>query len=266
MVAASPMANGECYEFNAALARANQRLLLLDYDGTLAPFNPDRRRAFPYPPIPHLLRSIMDSCRTRVVVISGRSAREIPQLLGLKNPPEIWGSYGLERLMPNGDYEVEAVVEKARTELDAAVGWAKQQGFEEFIEVKPGAFTLHWRGQTPQTVEAIRQAAYQALAPVACRSNLLFWEFDGGVELRVKSFDKGYVIRSILAESDPETPVAYLGDDLADEDAFRALEGRGLSVLVRQEARPTNAVRWLRPPDELIRFFYDWLSACGGRV
>jgi len=76
--------------------------------------------------------------------------------------------------------------------------------------------------------------------------------------------DKGDAIRAILTETKPDAAVAYLGDDQTDEDAFRALKGRGLTALVRPQSRPTAADIWLQPPQELIEFFDDWLHAVGG--
>jgi trehalose-6-phosphatase len=55
--------------------------------------------------------------------------------------------------------------------------------------------------------------------------------------------------------------VAYLGDDLTDEDAFAAVGDRGLSFLVRGEARASNARYWLRPPEELLEFLDGWLAS-----
>ena len=55
--------------------------------------------------------------------------------------------------------------------------------------------------------------------------------------------------------------MAYLGDDLTDEDAFRAVATRGLGILVRQELRKTAAVAWLRPPEELLDFLHRWARA-----
>jgi len=71
-----------CIPFFQQLRRAAERVLLLDYDGTLAPFTPDRTRAFPYRDIPGTISRIM-AAGTRVVLISGRSARELLFLSGI---------------------------------------------------------------------------------------------------------------------------------------------------------------------------------------
>jgi len=61
---------------------------------------------------------------------------------------------------------------------------------------------------------------------------------------------------------DPDAPAAYLGDDNTDEPAFRVMNGRGLSVLVRTKWRETAARLWLQPPEELLDFLTQWLQAC----
>jgi len=65
-----------------------------------------------------------------------------------------------------------------------------------------------------------------------------------------------------LSEINPNTTVAYLGDDSTDESALRAMLGRGISVLVRPKWRPTAAQFWLKPPEELLDFLGLWLKAC----
>ena len=68
-------------------------------------------------------------------------------------------------------------------------------------------------------------------------------------------------VKAILAEYGTGGPAAYLGDDLTDEAAFRAMKGRGLSALVRREWRETEAEIWLRPPAELKGFLAGWARA-----
>jgi trehalose-6-phosphatase len=61
-----------------------------------------------------------------------------------------------------------------------------------------------------------------------------------------------------------DSPVAYLGDDLSDEAAFRAINqigSRGLSVLARQKRRESAAKVWLRTPGELREFLERWVEA-----
>ena len=84
--------------------------------------------------------------------------------------------------------------------------------------------------------------------------------FDGGVELRAGR-NKGDAVRLILQSTAANAPVAYLGDDETDEDAFQALEGRGLGILVRSQLRRSAARVWLRPPGELRRFLAAWLRS-----
>ena len=96
---------------------------------------------------------------------------------------------------------------------------------------------------------------------------LEIFPFDGGLELRAPGRSKGDAVSELIggAPGAPGTPVAYLGDDGTDEDAFRVLgeldEG-GLSVLVRSAWRPTLARVWLRPPGELMEFLSRWHEAC----
>jgi trehalose-phosphatase len=250
--------------FFEQLCRVRNRVLLLDYDGTIAPFSVQRNRAFPYPTIPELLDCIMSTCRTRVLLISGRAAREIPPLLGLRPHPEIWGSYGAERLQTNGEYSVAALSEDSQYALAEAHAWLEAEGLAELVELKPGAIAVHWRGLNPAQAEEVKTAAYRVLSPLALQKHLLLAEFDGGLELREPMRGKGDVVRAVLAEHGPEVPVAYLGDDTTDEDAFRALNGRGLTVLVRPTYRFTAAQAWLRPPEDLVSFLTDWVRACGG--
>jgi trehalose 6-phosphate phosphatase len=253
-----------CGLFFETLAAATSRCLLLDYDGTVAPFTADRRRSFPYPSIPRLLESIMNTCNTRLIMVSGRAAREVAPLLGLSSAPETWGTHGLERLYPDGRYEGPAVSDETFATLAEAEESLEREGLKPLVEVKPGAVAVHWRGLSSIAESEVRAAAYRALKPLACQTGLLLREFDAGVEIRLREANKGDVVRTILAEIDSSVPVAYLGDDITDEDAFHALNGRGLAVLVRRTPRFTAAQLRLRPPQEVVQFLADWVRACGG--
>jgi trehalose-phosphatase len=245
-----------------ATASASTPVLALDYDGTLAPFHIDRSLALPYPGVQGWLGRIQAETPTHLVLISGRPAGEVRSLLALEPAPEIWGAHGLQRLWPDGRLETgtldageERVLRQALQALDA-MGW------QPLAEVKPGSVALHTRGLPPAEAQRIQQAVHVAWQPLAAQLGPPLLEFDGGIELRSSRQNKGDALRTILAEQKPGTPIAYLGDDATDEDAFLALRSHtpALSVLVRPEWRATHAQTWLRPPDELMQFLEAWLQ------
>ena len=244
------------------LGRAQTSALLLDYDGTLAPFRQDRYEALPYRGLPVLLTEIMNTGQTRVVLISGRPAHEVASLLGIQPHPEIWGVNGLQRLRPDGSCELPYLDEISAQALAEVDMWLYRLGLHHLAEHKPGSLAMHWRGLSPGDQSDIRNLVLLGWAPVAHRAGLVLQEFDGGVEIRMADRNKADAVRTILAEMDSEAPVAYLGDDQTDEDAFRILQDRGLCVLVRPQWRETAATVWLKPPAELLVFLCDWLDAC----
>jgi trehalose-phosphatase len=244
--------------FWAQLKQAPQRILLLDYDGTLAPFRKERDEAVPYPGVREELDAILGDDRTRMVIISGRSTEDLLPLLGLKRRPEIWGCHGWERLLPDGRHELGKLPASAAEALEEARRWADRAGYEQRCERKPVAVAFHWRGLESRHVERLQEEVKGAWEPLAKRGGLELHPFDGGLELRCPGRDKGFAVRRIFAEVGEGAVVAYLGDDRTDEDAFAAMAGRGLSILVRREPRTTAAELRLEPPEELLEFLCQW--------
>lgn len=251
--------------FVKTVAQASHSLLLLDYDGTLAPFRTERDRALPYPGVAAVLQEIMRSGRTRLVIISGRDASDAIPLLGIRPCPEVWGLHGLQRQKPDESAEISDLDERIPEALSAADHWLEYQGLRPAAEFKTGSIAVHWRGLGECEAEAVRGRVLLGWMPIAERFGLDLLEFDGGIEIRPPHADKGDAVRALLREVDPDMPVAYLGDDTTDEPAFQAIDGRGLSVLVRPQWRETAAQLWLQPPEELLDFLTQWLEACRRR-
>ena len=248
-------------DFLTAVARAPLSALLLDYDGTLAPFSVDREQATPYPGVANSLQKIADSGRTRLVIVTGREARDVDPLLGLQPPLEVWGLHGLQRLRPNGTCEMPEIPARAARALDDARRWLTQQNLQHLAEIKPGSIAIHWRSLDEVAARELRSNVLLGWFPIADGHPLRLMEFDGGVEMRFAGFDKGDAVATILREVGPDVPIAYLGDDATDEHAFQALKDRGLTLLVRPTPRRTSAQAWLKAPEELLEFLLRWSRA-----
>lgn len=246
--------------FFSRLAAARQSALLLDYDGTLAPFRVDASKARPWAGIEPLLDAIGECERARVVFVTGRPAHSAARLLDLKHRPEIWGLHGAEHLMPDGTLErmpqddaaIEAI-EEARKVIEAA-----NLGFR--VEHKPNSVGVHWRGKAFESSRSAQERALELMERYTHVPTVKLLRFDGGLELRAGNH-KGDAVKAIRSELSHDAAIAYLGDDTTDEDAFEALGDEGLSALVRKKWRPTAARVWIRPPRELRRFLRRWKAA-----
>jgi trehalose 6-phosphate phosphatase len=255
-------------EFFSGFAGDHASLLLLDYDGTLAPFRVDRHKARPFKGVREVLARIQAETRTRIVVITGRPAREISPLLRgyppvVEHPVEVWGLHGSERLHPDGRHEVEQPTAETRRTLDQLRDYLRHNNLGGEYEDKPNAAVMHWRGASARTARFIEQRTREMFEPLAAHPGLNLLEFESGLELRAGR-NKGDAVRALAAEMPEGTPIAYLGDDYTDEAAFRAVnevDGPHLSALVKPAKRDTDAEVWLRPPSELRLFLKRWWKA-----
>lgn len=250
--------------FMQIVARSPQSALLLDYDGTLAPFHSVRSQAHPYPGVALVLQEIVRNGKTRVVVVSGRDVTDVLSLLNIHPQPEVWGIHGLQRLKTTGNMDMVQLDEQTLHGLSDADRWLSYQQLRHTAEFKAGSIAVHWRGLSENAAHDLRARVLLGWRPIAEHSGLGLLEFDGGVEIRASGADKGDAVRTFLGEIAVDTPVAYLGDDATDESAFLAMRGRGLSILVRPKWRQTLAQLWLQPADELLEFMGLWLEACSG--
>jgi trehalose-phosphatase len=242
------------------LARAPKRVLLLDYDGTLAPFHRRPERALPYPEVATLLKRAIERCATRVVIVSGRRLADLRGPLARLPHDEAWASHGWERFTAAGQRSGYTPSTVAQRQLEAAEAGVRELAMRGArIERKVASVAVHWRGLSPDAVEQVRLGVDRAWSDLD-RGPLEVLDFEAGVELRARGRNKGDAVREILEDCGPHDACAYLGDDHTDEDAFDVLRGRGLGVLVRGEWRETGADVWIRPPGELVAFLERWCA------
>ena len=249
--------------FFQRLARASERVLFLDFDGTLAPFRDNRHDVAPYEGVRERLNAMLTAGRTRIVVVTGRVVEEMPELLGLNATPEIWGTHGWERRHPDGTVTGPNLDAATETALAQAVEHASALELGDRLERKPATVAIHTRGLSDTAAEELLERARKVWQRLAEPSDAQLQTFDGGLEMRVPGRDKGTAVTTVMDEMD-DPVAAYLGDDLTDEDAFRALDGRGLRLLVREQFRQTAADVWLRPPVELLQWLDRWHEASQG--
>lgn len=247
--------------FFDSVGRSSQPLLMLDYDGTLAPFVVDREQAVPYPGILSRLDAIRKTS-TRLVIVTGRAITVLKKLLPLDPPPEIWGCHGAEMLAPDGAYSLKTP-EHITNGLKSVESLALKLGLADVLEVKPGGCAFHWRGLDNSRKVEIENKTGTIPSLLENASSFVFHRFDGGIEIKAADITKGNAVKEILATHSASDATAYLGDDATDEDAFYALDKKGLRVLVQCKEKQTAADVRITPPEELYSFLDRWIDAAG---
>jgi trehalose-phosphatase len=210
-------------------------LLLLDYDGTLVPICSRPEDARPSEDLLRILSDLSEWPDIRVAILSGRPLREIRAFLPLEGIFRV-GCHGAELEGPGG-WSREAV---DREEFRRATSSFRDRAEERirevdgaFLEDKGMALAAHTRLASRDAAAALvvdladlRDATIPPDAVDTVRGKEVW-------EIRPPGVHKGKAVDTILEVLDARDPLPVaLGDDRTDGDTFRAVEGRGISVIV----------------------------------
>src|ERR1700733_12430802 len=172
----------------------NNSLLMLDYDGTLAPLVKERMQAFPYQGVADRLYAVIMQKTTHLVIVSGRSLSDLELLLSPSISCEIWGSHGLERKLPSGERNSLPMDSKLTTALNQAAEICKKHTSSDRCEIKPYAVALHLRGEDEKKKSHIKREVQKEWENLIANYDLEIHSFDEGIELRPKGKNKGRVV------------------------------------------------------------------------
>ena len=209
----------------AALDRLAQRrplLIATDYDGVLARLRDDPSAAVPEPGIAEVLGRLVAVDGVTVALVSGRGVADLRATSGLSGPFRWVGSHGAEYGGPlTGELAEhrDALVRRLETVVAGTPGAR--------LEVKPASVAVHVR-QVPDPAAGV--AVLERARAVADPSLTLKAGKDV-LELAVTDADKGSAVRRLSADVGAAGAL-YMGDDVTDEDGFRALGPDDVTVKV----------------------------------
>jgi trehalose 6-phosphate phosphatase len=224
----------------ARLAAGPRLLVIVDFDGTLAPIVPDPPAATILPAARSALERLAAAGAGVVIaVLSGRDAADVARRVGVVGARYL-GQHGIEHAHLNADDGGGAEPEAALDPELAARGEAPRRIADQVadrlgrptwlvVELKGASVGLHYRRATDP--EAARRAILAALDGIgdlrtpAGHGAPLVTESRRVVELRpAGAFGKGEAARRLIADVHPEA-VLVLGDDRTDAEAFEVVRG-----------------------------------------
>jgi trehalose 6-phosphate phosphatase len=213
---------GDLAEALAALAGRRPLLVASDYDGVLARLRDEPGEAVPEPGVAEALARLAAADGVTVALVSGRGVDDLRTTSGLSGPYRWVGSHGAEF-----DGPLSAELAGRRDDLARLLAPVVDGTPGARLEVKPASVAVHVR-QVPD-----RAAAAALLDDVRTRvdPSLTMKPGKDVLELAVTDADKGSALRRLRAELGAAGAL-YLGDDVTDEDGFRALEPGDVGVKI----------------------------------
>lgn len=213
--------------------------LMFDFDGTLAPIAAVPERAVMDSGARNALAFLAGRSDCTIAIVSGRSLGDIRRMVGL--PGLIYaGNHGLELAGPglSACWRPGAAYRSGLERIRKAL--IPLAHAEEGIRIEDKGVTIsaHYRAVPASRQARVRAALCGRIEEAADGRTMRIVSGKKVVEIRPRGgWDKGKVVLWLLARkrindrADPLQPW-YIGDDLTDEDAFAALEGKGVTVIV----------------------------------
>ena len=237
------------------LGTSGRIILFLDYDGTLVPIRRKPSLATLRPSLRSLLRRLAARPNITLCLVTGRSLADIRSKIRIKQLGFI-SNHGFE-IAVGGSIWIHPAARIARHRL---IGLASELKLtlkhirNVFIENKRYTLTIHFRTVDRRLVPFVKEVVAHSVRPEAEFLKTTLGKKVVEVRPSVR-WNKGYaVLRVLKSLARNRLPlIVYIGDDQTDEDAFRLLRNKGLTVVVGTR-RKSAASFTLRNPQQVTRF------------
>jgi trehalose 6-phosphate synthase/phosphatase len=222
---------------------AQNALLILDYDGTLVPFFKHPDDAVPTTDLKTMLRTLNDSPNINVVIVSGRTKESLDTFFAdldidiiAEHGAWIGAHQGEARQWHATAADPHEWKDKVRNILEQYM--TRTPG--SFIEEKAFSLVWHYRQSDVGLGQLRAHELTETLNYITANLNLHVLEGSKIVEVKDAGIDKGAAVQQLVADRKPDFTLVA-GDDVTDEDMFRALpETCSIKIGMKQSAAQYN--------------------------
>ena len=219
-------------KMNEAFATAGNRMLFLDYDGTLAPFTGNPQDASPDDELTEILTSLSELENTRVVVISGRDRHTLEKWLGNMDLDFVAEHGVWMRWKEEGWVVLDALDASWKDDIRPILDIYVNKTPGSFVEEKDFSLVWHYRKVETGLGELRAREIISHLKYLAVNMNLQVLEGNKVVEIKNLEVNKGKAASRWLDDATDDTFILALGDDWTDEDTFKAMPDDAYTIKV----------------------------------
>lgn len=223
-------------ELKERYQKAEKRLILLDYDGTLVPFQSDPEKCVPDVKLREILEKLIYAKNTKVAIISGRPAEFLERVLG-EYPIDMAAEHGIWFKSNGGDWEINPDLpsdnywkDDARTVINFYVD--RTPG--SFLEEKKNSLVWHYR-KVDAGLAAFRSSELNShLKHMMAEKEIEVMAGNNIIEVKPMASNKGKAALRLKKTYAPDFILAA-GDDRTDEYIFEALGDKHYTIKVGNE-------------------------------
>ncbi|MBB5158514.1 trehalose-phosphatase [Saccharopolyspora phatthalungensis] len=222
----------ESWDEIAGRLRGRPPVVLLDYDGTLAPICDDPAKATMPVRTREVLQTLVRHCA--VAVLSGRDLQDVRHRIRVDG---LWyaGSHGFELVGPGNVSVVHEAAERALPDLDEAerrLSCELEPVAGALVDRKRFALAVHYRNVRPDAVDHVISVVHRIgdeMPTLRATHGRRVVELLPNID-----WNKGRALRLVLDRLNAQDAMpVFAGDDYTDEDALHEIHDDGIGIVVR---------------------------------
>jgi trehalose-phosphatase len=239
-------------------------LIFLDYDGTLSPIVKKPHQAFLLKGRREFLKKLSRHPDIELLIISGRMLSDLKKRVGIAGIYYA-GNHGFEINGPKTNFVhpraqiARPVLSRIKRKLIPALKGIKGV----IIENKILTLSLHYRLVKASDLKKVKQVFRTLTAPFLHKNKIRITHGKKVFEIRPNmKWDKGEAVLWFLKKFSKKAkkiiPI-YIGDDTTDEDAFKALSNKGITIRVGKKP-DTLAQYFIKDVHQVYKFLHELLK------
>lgn len=238
-----------------AYRKATQRLIILDYDGTLSSFYSDPMKAKPTARTMDMLQKACADHRNKVVICSGRDKQTLDSWFG-HLPLGLAAEHGAF-YKEEGTWHSKVHEQEWDSEITDIMKQTVRKTPHSRLETKDTALVWHYRDVDIWLAELRVTQLINALINPCSRLNLQIMKGNKIIEVKNSDCSKGNEATRLMQEASYDFVMA-IGDDTTDEEMFAALPPDAITIKV---GKTSNNARYNLPQQEqVITFLTNLIS------
>lgn len=224
--------DGRISEIVSGYRKARNRILFLDYDGTLSGFKKDPEDARPDNKLFSIIKKLTDDPLNTVVIISGRDKETLGRWFKSNTKIHFIAEHGVWLKNPDSDwYMMEQINNDWKSSVSQILEYYVDQTPNTFIEKKNFSLVWHYRKADPDLGIQRSWELKDQLRNLTANLNLEIMDGDKVIEIKYSGINKGRAAKSKIG-NDAYDFILALGDDWTDEYTFEALPEKAYTIKV----------------------------------